>query len=315
MDFVELKKHLKSGKPYAGYACYGDDEYVLGRALALIKALASEPTAFNSADREFASARELIDELMQLPVTGDYRVVVARGKFDAEQIEKYLKAPNPSAVLVLSCYTPHDSWNKASAPVFPSGIEPVNCNRLAIKYVGAFVGAEMTKTGASIDDAAINALYTRCAGYMTRISSEAQKLALMRSGGSVTAEDVVSNVRGETEFVVFELTDSILNRDAARALAIVDGMAKNNDLAAAFTLLYNRFKRMFVAAVDPDGLAALGVKPYMAAKLKTESAKFSKPRLKDLLDKLADADYGYKTGATSQYDALCSFVAQAASGG
>ena len=76
----------------------------------------------------------------------------------------------------------------------------------------------------------------------------------------------------------------------------------------------NRFKKIFAAAVDPDGLAGLGVKPYQANKLKGESGKFSKTRLKSMLDMLAKADYDYKTGAMSQYDALTAFVARAAGG-
>lgn len=149
---------------------------------------------------------------------------------------------------------------------------------------------------------------------MTRINSEAQKLAFMRAGAEITSDDVEELVNADTEFVVFELGDSILAGNGARALEIVNGMAKNNDLVAAFTLLYNRFKKIFAAAVDPDGLAGLGVKPYQANKLKGESGKFSKARLKSMLDLLAKADYDYKTGAMSQYDALTAFVARAAGG-
>lgn len=147
---------------------------------------------------------------------------------------------------------------------------------------------------------------------MTRINSEAQKLAFLRAGGEITKSDVDAQVTADIEFVVFELGDCILKSDCKRALEIVDGMTKNNDLTAAFTLLYNRFKRIFTAAVDPDGLTALGVKPYMATKFKTEGARFNKARLKSFIDMLAKADYAYKSGAMSQYDALTSFVAQAA---
>ncbi|MDE7463788.1 MAG: hypothetical protein K2M48_02065 [Clostridiales bacterium] len=100
-------------------------------------------------------------------------------------------------------------------------------------------------------------------------------------------------------------------RNNIRATLVELGMAKNNDLVAAFTLLYNRFKKMFAVAVGNDGGAALGIKPYMATKLKEEAASFSKPKLKSLVDLLADVDYGYKTGSISQYDALYSFVTQA----
>ncbi|MCH5165688.1 MAG: DNA polymerase III subunit delta [Clostridiales bacterium] len=314
MEFVELKKHLKTQKPNACYMCYGDDDFLVDRAVALLIALAGEPKPFNCVDKEFERGSELIDELMQLPVMSEYRVVVARGKPDMTAVSDYLKAPSSTSVLVLPFYTPHDSWNKASVPAVPSGATPVDCNRLPLNHVVPFVTTLAAKTNAQFDSSAIKTLYDRCGGYMTRIDSETQKLAVLKAGGSVTADDVTSHVKADTEFVVFELCDSILAGNSARALDVVDGMAKNNDLVAAFTLIYNRFRKLFAAAVDPDGLSGLGVKPYQAQKLKAESSKFSKARLKKILDMLENADYGYKTGATTVYDALTCFVAQAAYG-
>lgn len=315
MEFAELKKSLKTQNISACYCCFGDDEYLLSRAVALIKELAAQPLEFNVSDKEFPSARELIDELMQLPLMGDRRVVVARGKVDMSAIEQYLKSSNPSTVLVTVDYIPHDSWNHKSAPAYPAAATTVNCNRLAKTYVYSFVRKQADSMGAKIGDRAIDALYSRCGGYMSRISQETDKLSLLKSGGEITEADVVNEVRADAEFVVFDLTDSIIKHDAARALAIVDGMAKNNDLIAAFTLLYNRFKKMFALAVDAGGASALGISPYMAKRLKEEAAAFSKQKLKSLVDLLADVDYGYKTGAISQYDALYSFVTQAASRG
>ncbi len=314
MEFVELKKQLKAQKPHACYACMGDDDFLVDRAVSILCALAAEPKPFNCVDREFERGRDLTDELMQLPVTGEYRVVVARGKPDATAVFAYLQAPNPSSVLVLPSYIPHDSWNKSAAAVVPQGATTVDCNRLSVKYVAPFVRMYTDKARAAIGDAEIVLLYNRCGGYMTRINSEAQKLAMLRADGTVTSDDIINNVKPDTEFVVFELCDCILAGNAARALAVVDGMAKNNDLVAAFTLIYNRFRRIFAAAVDPDGLSGIGVKPTQVGRLKTESAKFSKARLKDMLDMLEAADYGYKTGATTVYDALVGFVAQAAYG-
>ncbi len=314
MNFADLKKTVKSTvKPC--YCCYGDDEYVLSRAVAILSSLADGLPEFNVVDKEFAKGEDLIEELMQLPVMSAYRVVIVRNKIDNATVEKYLSAPNPSSVLVTVKYIPHDSWSHDEAPDVPKGAEAVDCNRLPVKYVYAFVKGIAEKSGATFDEQSITALYRRCGGYMSRINSEAQKLSAMRTGGAVSVSDVETYVEPDEEFVVFELGDCIISVNAARALAVLDGMAKNNDLTAAFTLLYNRFKRMFAAAVDPDGLADLGIKPGMAARLKSESSKIPKARLKRIVDMLADADYAYKSGMMTQYDALSSFVMRASYGG
>lgn len=311
MEFAELKKHLKSSPPRACYYCYGDDDYVISRAVALISELAAEPKPFNLCDRTFERAEDAVAELMQLPLTGERRVVISRGKLSGESFDKYLANPNKAAVLVITHYIPHDSWSHSAAITVPDGATGVDCNRLPIKYIYPFVRGIASGTGADISDKNIELLYNRCGRYMTRINAEAQKLALLRAGGEISAEDITDTVNADTEFIVYDLCDAIVSADAARALSIVDGMAKNNDLVAAFTLLYNRFKKMFVAAVSPEALPSLGVKPGMAAVLKRESGRFTKVRLKSILDMLANADFSYKTGAMSVDDALVSFVAQA----
>ena len=312
MEFVELKEHLKTQKPRACYFCYGDDDYLIERAVFFLGSLAGELKAFNLVDKAFDSAKALEDELMMLPMMNEYRVVVARGKTDGDAVAKYLKSPNPSSVLVLPNYTPHDSWGKASVPTVPDGAVGVDCNRVSIKQVNPFVRAIVGGAKCEISEKGIEQLYRRCGGYMTRINAESQKLAMLRAGGTITENDIAENVEPDAEFVVFELCDCILAGNSARALEVVDGMAKNNDLVAAFTLIYNRFRRIFAAAVDPDGLTYLGVKPGMVGRLKAESNRFSKVRLKKILDMLAKADYGYKTGAMTVYDALTGFVSQAA---
>ena len=314
MEFSELKKSLSS-PPKPCYYCYGDDEFVLGRAVSHISAITGGIKEFNLVDKEFSKTSDLVEELMQLPVMASYRVVVARGKVDISALSDYLSNPNPSSVLVLVSYIPHDSWNHTSMPSIPVGVTPVVCNRMDIKFVYGFVRQIADGYGTTFPDKSIARLYDRCGGYMTRINSEAQKLSLYRAGGTVSEEDIDEAVEPDVEYVVYEIGDCVIAGDTARALEIVGEMAKSNDLTAAFTLLYNRFKRLFAAATDPEGLEALGLKPYAINKLKAESAKLSKRRLKAIVDMLADADMGYKSGVMSQLDALVSFVAQATYGG
>ena len=315
MEFVELKKHIRSAKPFPCYYCYGDDDFVLSRAVAIVGELAKEPKIFNLVDKTFDTPQSLADELSQLPVMSEYRVVVVRGKYDVGTVDVYLKNPNPFVVLVIVNYMPHDSWAYSTAASPPSGAAAVCCNRLDVKYVIPFVRKHTESTQSNISDDTVRLLYDRCGGYMTRINAESQKLALLRAGKEITEQDVGEQVKADTEFVVFDLCKSIIDGNPSRALEIADGMAKNNDVVAAFTMLYNRFKRIFVAAVDPDGLNALGLKPSQIGMLKAESARIPKVKLKKILDMLAEADFAYKTGAMSQQDALTSFIARAAYAG
>lgn len=59
MEFAELKKHIKARSPKACYACYGDDDFLLSRAVALISGLVTGLTEFNIVEKEFQKAGEL----------------------------------------------------------------------------------------------------------------------------------------------------------------------------------------------------------------------------------------------------------------
>ena len=71
MEFAELKKHIKARSPKACYACYGDDDFLLSRAVALISGLVTGLTEFNIVEKEFQRAGELEEQLMQLPVMSE----------------------------------------------------------------------------------------------------------------------------------------------------------------------------------------------------------------------------------------------------
>ena len=162
MEFVELKKHIKTQKPCPCYVCYGDDMFLLDRAAAIIGGLAGEPKIFNLTDKQFDSAKELTDELMQLPMMSEYRVVIARGKPDDNifaAVTDYLGKPNPSTVLVLVYHTPHDSWSKAPTIKLPAGSMPVVCSRLSVTHVYAFERAIAAKNNSQFEDEAVRLLF------------------------------------------------------------------------------------------------------------------------------------------------------------
>lgn len=315
MEFVELKKNLKAAAPAACYVCMGDDGFLIDRAVSIICSKVGTLKELNVVRKEFSSGKDVVTELMQLPVMSDFRVVIADGKFDMPPIEEYLKNPNNQSVLVLKRFIEYSPWKKQAKPTIPQGAITIFCNRLPAKYIYSFVRGETDKTNAVISDKEINLLINRCGGYMERISRESQKLAAMYASSEISEDDVIKNVEADIEYLVFDLSESILNRNSKKALEIVEGMAKDNDLVAAFTMLYNKFKRMFAAGVDGDSLTEIGVKPSMAAKMRSEAARYPKARLKNLMDMIVKADYSYKTGLMNQRDAITAFVVQAINGG
>ncbi|MFK7956075.1 MAG: DNA polymerase III subunit delta [Lysobacterales bacterium] len=79
--------------------------------------------------------------------------------------------------------------------------------------------------GVSADAAACRALASRIEGNLLAAAQEVDKLALLKAGSSVTADDIEEAVSDNARFDVFKLSDAALEGDLPRALRIARALA------------------------------------------------------------------------------------------
>lgn len=309
MKFTELKKNLMTAPPESCYILTGDDSFVVKSAVNMFSVFTGE---FRDLNFTFfgkdASISEVIAALLTPPMFSEYRVVCVNDYTgDLKQIKEYLKNPSSTSVLL---------FTGALTPNF-NGIIPlceiVDCNRLEKSYLEGWVVRKAASQKISVSQKAASLLVEYCNRDMNSVYNELVKL-MDYAEGAIDESDVKELVSPQIEYKVFELSEAIAEKNADKAVELVNLMlAENNSSVSLMGMLFNHFRRLLFVSLNPksDTLSSdLKVKEYAVKVALRQAAKFSPRRLKAVFDRLNSLDAGVKAGKISDKNALMEFVCE-----
>lgn len=309
MKFTELKKNLMTAPPESCYILTGDDSFVVKSAVNMFSVFSGE---FRDLNFTFfgkdASISEVIAALLTPPMFSEYRVVCVNDYTgDLKQIKEYLKNPSSTSVLL---------FTGALTPNF-NGIIPlceiVDCNRLEKSYLEGWVVRKAALQKISVSQKAASLLVEYCNRDMNSVYNELVKL-MDYAEGAIDESDVKELVSPQIEYKVFELSEAIAEKNADKAVELVNLMlAENNSSVSLMGMLFNHFRRLLFVSLNPksDTLSSdLKVKEYAVKVALRQAAKFSPRRLKAVFDRLNSLDAGVKAGKISDKNALMEFVCE-----
>lgn len=309
MKFTELKKNLMTAPPKSCYILTGDDSFVVKSAVNMFSVFSGE---FRDLNFTFfgkdASISEVIAALLTPPMFSEYRVVCVNDYTgDLKQIKEYLKNPSSTSVLL---------FTGALTPNF-NGIIPlceiVDCNRLEKSYLEGWVVRKAASQKISVSQKAASLLVEYCNRDMNSVYNELVKL-MDYAEGVIDESDVKELVSPQIEYKVFELSEAIAEKNADKAVELVNLMlAENNSSVSLMGMLFNHFRRLLFVSLNPksDTLSSdLKVKEYAVKVALRQAAKFSPRRLKAVFDRLNSLDAGVKAGKISDKNALMEFVCE-----
>lgn len=309
MKFTELKKNLMTAPPKSCYILTGDDSFVVKSAVNMFSVFTGE---FRDLNFTFfgkdASISEVIAALLTPPMFSEYRVVCVNDYTgDLKQIKEYLKNPSSTSVLL---------FTGALTPNF-NGIIPlceiVDCNRLEKSYLEGWVVRKAASQKISVSQKAASLLVEYCNRDMNSVYNELVKL-MDYAEGAIDESDVKELVSPQIEYKVFELSEAIAEKNADKAVELVNLMlAENNSSVSLMGMLFNHFRRLLFVSLNPksDTLSSdLKVKEYAVKVALRQAAKFSPRRLKAVFDRLNSLDAGVKAGKISDKNALMEFVCE-----
>ena len=305
MKFEELKKHLSSLSYRPAYICVGDDAFVLQKAESLFRGISPSLDGLNvSVFTETSDAVAILDACESLPIIDAYRIVLVRDfKGDASKFLSYLKKPNPSAVLVFSAASLKEGFSKII-----NYLEPVDCNRLEKRFIINYIAKTVAAAGSSVQRDAAELLIEYCDSYMTRISTETEKLALYKLGGVITPDDVKNLVKPETDYKIFELSEAVANKQNVKAAKVLSTLLEDKLAPSTIlSMIYSHFRRLLYCAITPKDEnipQLLGVKEYAVKKATEQAAKYSPKRLMKICDGFHKADSDFKSGKITDLAAL-----------
>jgi DNA polymerase-3 subunit delta len=176
----------------------------------------------------------------------------------AAAITEWCKAPAPDTVLMISAA----QWSKKHEGAWVRTVERAGVyvwlRAPYLEQLPAWIRARMRAKGFMPGEDAIALLVERAEGNLLAIAQEIDKLAALREGGTVSAEDLESLGADNAVYDVFKLTDAAFGGDAARALRILNGLrAEGEDVIPMLGWLLNQLDLALRLASAPDFAGAV----------------------------------------------------------
>lgn len=229
MKALRAALHDKQFAP--AYYLYGDDDYLKEEALRHLIAAAVDPSTrdFNLDLRKGneVDAASLASLLATPAMMAERRVVVIRDtsalrKDAREAVEKYLNAPAPDLLLVLT--SPADAKpDKALLDM----AEAVDCKPLTGAQVPKWITARAAKhLGTTITEPAVELLQSAVGSDLAELSIALDKLAAYSSGRDIDEQAVAAVIGVNPDETPSRLLDAVAMRDAALAVKLVPGVLR-----------------------------------------------------------------------------------------
>ena len=324
----KLLAALAAGNVAPVYVIYGNEP---GPARKLIDAIRAQVLeggmeAFNHerfAGRELEAIGPVLDACAQLPVIAPRRLVElddpeavgkGRGANDATKASQdaliaYMKAPNPTTVLVLAS-SGIDGRSRLVTTGKKAGVvakfEQIRRDQDAV----AFLRDAASEAGISIDHDAAHDMVARVGTGQSGLLAALERASLFAGQGARVDKEAVGAVCGHTrEAVIFDLTDAVGAGRRDQALAVLAHMFTETSAGEfgaanqAMAMLIRQLRLVFTAKAaggSPQQItAAAGVPPFVAKKLAEQARGFDDARLRRAYAGLSKLDSDLKGGAFS----------------
>lgn len=176
----------------------------------------------------------------------------------------------------------------------------------AARELPGWVAGEAARRGLRLERDAAGLLVGRMGASKTRLANELDRLALWAApGGEVSAADLSSMVADTTETMVWSLSDAVVERDAAGALAIAERLiAQRESVTSIVYQVAGRLRQALAALAALEAgrpakevEAGLKMHPYAARQLVARVRGRDPEELRSAIAAVADLETWTRGGA------------------
>ena len=307
-DSVMSELKARHFKPI--YYLMGDESYYIDKISDWIaeNVLQPEEKDFNQTVLfgSDVNASQIVDAAKRYPMMSEYQVLIvkeAQNVKNVEPLEKYLKAPMPSTILVM-CHKNGtiDGRKREYVKAIQQAGVLFESKKLRERDLPAFIEQYLKTRGASIDPKSTQMIADAIGADLNRLTSELGKvlLGLPEQDRRVTPQVVEAQIGVSKDFNAFELRDAIVNRNILKANQIIkyfDENPKAGGLYALLPMLFNYFQNLMLSYYCPqkDSQEALaqwldmkspwGVRDYM-----TGMRNYSGMKVMQIISKIREID-------------------------
>ena len=257
-DSVMSELKARHFKPI--YYLMGDESYYIDKISDWIAENVLQPE-----ERDFnqtvlfgsdVNASQIVDAAKRYPMMSEYQVLIvkeAQNVKNVEPLEKYLKAPMPSTILVM-CHKNGtiDGRKREYVKAIQQAGVLFESKKLRERDLPAFIEQYLKAHGASIDPKSTQMIADYIGADLSRLTSELGKvlLGLPEQDRRVTPQVVEARIGVSKDFNAFELRDAIVNRNILKANQIIkyfDENPKAGGLYALLPMLFNYFQNLMLS--------------------------------------------------------------------
>lgn len=322
MTVAQLEKELKEQNLSSIYLLYGKETYLLENSLKKIKKLFGDlKNGLNYIKIDNSNIDSLISEL-QTPAFGfEKKLIIVN---DTDLLKKQGKKKNQVIVNQIEKIASYISENfddikEQNVLVFIQ--EEIDKNVLfkTIEKIGIVCNFEAEKApeiakrikficnayNVNIDNQTVSYFIECCGTNLQDLINEIRKLIeYVGKDGTIKKEDIDKLSIKQFESVIFDLTDSLGQKNVKKALDVFRNLIYNKEPVQKILItLYNHFKKLYIVKLcekyEKDVLENLNLKPnqtFLVSKYKKQSGYFSEENLRKILFEFVKLDENYKSG-------------------
>ena len=320
MTYDVLEKELNSGKLEPLYLIYGEEEYLIDKALKKIKKSFGELLdGMNFIQIDEESVNDIIENIESPAFGFDRKLIIVRnsglfkkdgrkkaGSPIQEKIATYInenKSIIEDMVTIVFCEKEADKNNVFTA-IEKNGIV-VECSGLKPNQIISNLKKIAGMYKVNLPDDVANYFLEIAGTSMQELINEIRKLIeYAGEGGTITKTDVDNLTTKQIEGIIFDLTDNLGAKKTDKAIEVLDSLVYMREpLQKILVTLYNHFKKLYFCSIaiknNQDVTKALNLKPnqmFLVTKYKKQATLFKTQELRKLLEELANLDYNYKIG-------------------
>lgn len=322
MTINELEKAIKENNLSSIYLLHGKETYLLENNVKKIKKSFGElKEGLNYIKIDDATADRIIVELQTPPFGFEKKLIIVR---ESELLKKQGKKKNQNITndiekLVNFLEDEFDNVKDQNIIIFINEEADKNTLYKEIDKIGVVCSFEPEKPqdiakrmkficnsyNVNIDGPTLAYFIESCGTDLQDLINEVRKLIeYAGKDGIVTKEDIDALCIKKFDSVIFDLTDSLGQKNVKLALEVLKNLLYAKEpIQKILITLYNHFKKLYIVKLcekyKEDVLSNLNLKPnqtFLVSKYKRQAGYFSEEDLRNILKELIDLDESYKIG-------------------
>ena len=310
ITFDSIMAELRERKFRPVYYLMGDEPYYIDQISNYIAENALQPE-----ERDFnqtilfgsdVTASAIADAARRYPMMAERQVVIVKEAQNIRQtdaLEKYMKQPMPTTVLVMCHKNGKIDGRKQNyvKAIRQAGIL-FESTKMKEYLLPGFIERFLRDRNVSIDQKSTQLIAEAIGADLTRLTSELEKvlISLPANDRRVTPQVVEDQIGVSKDFNGFELRAAIVNRDVFKANQIVNYFDKNPKAGSIYSflpLLFSFFQNMMLAHYCPQRQSQEAVAEWLelrnawaAKEYMTGMRNYSARKVMDIIGKLREMD-------------------------